>query len=207
VPRQAGSRLSSQTFGLLTTPMTHSIDFDSIEARLFTLHHAVLGSKPFCERFKINRGAEHCAEYEWWQYFGNLKALVSGTMIDAAVKIRMLHDIGRAEDDEFDPNKLQEEASGGLDIGTIENRGALSLRESCNKIIHATGAKLVWQDIGAGESSFEYWTGVYRLFGTDQSGKAWVAKVNVADWCTAMIRFNASFQERIDWTHVLKWDE
>lgn len=187
--------------------MTHSIDFDSIEARLFTLHHVVLGSKAFCERFKISREFENPTEYEWWQYFGNLKALVSGTMIDAAIKIRMLQDIGGAEDDEFDANKLQVKASRGLDLGTVEDRGALSLRESCNKIIHATGAKLVWQKIGLGDDVFEYWTGVYRLFGADQSGKAWVARVNVADWCTAMMRFNVAFQERIDWADVLKWDE
>jgi hypothetical protein len=187
--------------------MTHSIDFDSIEARLFTLHHAVLGSKAFCERFNISRDDENPTEYEWWQYFGNLKALVSGTMIDAAIKIRMLQDIGGAEDEEFDANKLQVEASRGLDIGAIEDRGALSLRESCNKIIHATGARLVWQEVGSGEKVFEYWTGVYRLFGVDQSGKAWTARVNVADWCTAMMRFNAAFQIQIDWAHVLKWDE
>ena len=187
--------------------MTHSIDFDSIEARLFTLHHAALGSKAFCERFKIFRYTEHPMEYEWWEYFGHLKALVSGTMIDAAIKIRMLQDIGRAEDDEFDANILQVEASRELDIGTIEARGALSLRESCNKIIHATGAKLVWQEVGTGKDAFEYWTGVYRLFGSDLSGKEWTARVNVPDWCTAMMRFNASFQERIDWARVLKWDE
>ncbi|KRH98758.1 hypothetical protein [Curvibacter sp. PAE-UM] len=187
--------------------MTHSIDFDSIEARLFTLHHAVLGSRAFCDRFKIARHSEAPAEYEWWQYFGNLKALVSGTMIDAAIKIRMLQDIGRAEDEEFDANTLQLDASRGLDIGTIEGGGALSLRDSCNKIIHATGAKLVWQEVGAGKDLFEYWTGVCRLFGHEQSGKAWVARVNVADWCTAMMRFNAVFQEHIDWARVLKWDE
>lgn len=186
--------------------MTHSIDFDSIEARLFSLHHAVLGSRAFCERFKISRGSESPVEYEWWRYFGNLKALVSGTMIDAAIKIRMLQDIGRVEDEEFDANALQVEASRDLDIGSTEGGGALSLRDSCNKIIHATGAKLVWQEVGAGEDVFEYWSGAYRLFG-EQSGKAWVARVNVADWCMAMMRFNASFQERIDWARVLKWDE
>ena len=110
--------------------MTHSIDFDSIDARLFTLHHAVLGSKPFCERFKISRGSVQPFEYEWWQYFGNIKALVSGTMIDAAIKIRMLQDIGRAEDDEFDANALQLEASKDLEIGSIEGGGTLSLRQA-----------------------------------------------------------------------------
>ena len=187
--------------------MTHSIDFDSIEARLFTLHHTVLGSKAFCERFKIARSADHPLEYEWWQYFGHLKALVSTTMIDAAIKIRMLQDIGRAENDEFDATALQAEASRGLDIGIFEGGGALSLRESCNKIVHATGAKLVWQDAGSGSDAFEYWTGVYRLFGVTRAGKEWVVRVNVPDWCVAMMRFNATFQERIDWAHVLKWDE
>lgn len=187
--------------------MTHSIDFDSIEARLFTLHHAVLGSRAFCERFKIARASESPPEYEWWQYFGHLKGLVSGTMIDAAIKVRMLQDIGRAEDEDFDARTLQLKVSRCLNIGSIEGGGALSLRESCNKVVHATGARLEWQEEGSGEDVFEYWTGVYRLFGTDQSGKAWAARINVADWCTAMMRFNPEFQECIDWAHVLEWDE
>lgn len=187
--------------------MPHSIDFDSIEARLFTLHHAVLGSKAFCERFRIFRSSELPREYEWWQYFGHLKALVSGTMIDAAIKIRMLQDFARSENEDFNEKALQLEAIEDLAIGSLEGAGALSLRDSCNKIIHASGAKLDWQKSGVGSNVFEYWTGAYRLFGTEQSGKKWIVTVNVADWCTAMIRFNASFQEGIDWANVLKWDE
>lgn len=148
------------------------------------------------------------SEYEWVQYFGHLKALVSGTMIDAAIKIRMLQDFARHEDEDFDVNALQAEASDGLNFGHLESNGApLSLRDSCNKIIHATGAKLVWQDVGDGEDAFEYWGGVYRLFGADQSGREWVAAVSVPDWCTAMMRFNMGFQLKIDWNHVVKWDE
>ncbi len=189
--------------------MPHSIDFDSIEARLFTLHHAALGSRAFCEKFKIYRASDQPREYEWWQYFGHLKALVSGTMIDAAIKIRMLQDFARSEDEEFDVRALQLESSEGLDIGSLSDRGSpLSLRDSCNKIIHATGARLDWEEVGAGIDTFEYWTGIYRLFGAEQSGKKeWIATINVAHWCTAMVRFNAGFQEQIDWNHVLKWDE
>lgn len=187
--------------------MPHSIDFDSIESRLFTLHHVALGSKAFCERFKIYRGIEINCEYEWWQYNGHLKALVSGTMIDAAIKIRILQDFARSEDENFDVNALQMEASRNLKIGDFNGSGLLTLRESCNKIIHATGAKLVWEESSDAVHPFEYWSGNYHLFGSDQSGKEWSATVNVADWCTAMIRFNSSFQEAIDWAHALKWDE
>jgi hypothetical protein len=187
--------------------MTHSIDFDSIEARLFTLHHAALGSKAFCERFSIGRDTERPIEYEWWQYSGHLKALVSEAMIDAAIKIRMLQDIGRAEDDEFDAIALQVEACKELDIACLVGLGPLSLRESCNKIIHATGTKLVWQEVKTEKKAFEYWTGVYRLFGNDNAGKEWSASVNVPDWCVAMMRFNASFQDRIDWARVNEWSE
>jgi hypothetical protein len=187
--------------------MTHSIDFDSIEKSLLTLHHTALGNKAFCERFRIRRDADNTYEYEWWQYYGYLKALVCGTMIDSAIKIRMLQDIGRASKDDFDVNKLQQRASDGLDLGTIEVRQKLSLRDSCNKIVHATGVKLVWQQVDSTESRFDYWTGRCRLFGSDQSGVAWVAEINVADWCVAMIRFNSAFQQNIDWIHILKWDE
>ena len=188
--------------------MPHAFDFDSVEARLFTLHRVCLGSRPFCEKFQIDRIYESRGEYEWWEYLGHLKSLVSGTLIDAAVKIRMLQDFAKHEDEELDISSMQIEATEGLNIGyAVPNRNPISLRQSCNKIIHATGARLVWrEDIGAA-CKFEYWVGEYHLFGAEQSGAKWETIIFVPDWCTAMIRFNRDFQEKIDWSHVIKWDE
>jgi len=188
--------------------MPHAIDFDTIESRLFTLHHLALGSRSYCERFRISRACEDIEEYEWSHYMGHLKALVSGTMIDAAIKVRMLQDIAKAEDDEFDVSALQEAASRGLKVGTSDRGDPIALRRSCNKIIHGTEARLVWRDSHASDGrEFEYWTGEYRLSGSDQPDTRWEVTINVADWCIAMMRFNSEFQDRIDWGRFVKWDE
>ena len=188
--------------------MPHSIDFDSIEARLFALHQVALGSQSFCERFRISRATEEIFEYEWWEYFGHLKAQASSTLIDTAIKIRMLQDFIQAEDKELDFKKIQMRSINGLRIGALTpSNNFLSLRDSCNKIVHATGAKLVWKECVGTNGKFEYWTGTYHLFGSEQSGRPWEAVINVPDWCTAMIRFNRMFQDTIDWSDVLKWDE
>jgi len=188
--------------------MPHSFDFDSVEARLFALHHVALGSQEFCARFLIDRTAEPASDYEWGEYLGRLKTLVSGTLIDAAVKIRMLQDFARHEDEELDVQSMQNNAVAGLKIGYATGPlTLLALRESCNKIIHATEAKLVWHDGIAGTSKYEYWTGMYQLTGTEQNGSPWQVVIHVPEWCTAITRFTRDFQDKIDWAHVIKWDE
>lgn len=188
--------------------MPHAFDFDSVEARLLTLHHVALGSQPFCARFKVDRISDPPGEYEWWEYTGHLKSLVSSTLIDAAVKIRMLQDFAKHEDEELDLDAMQTNAVQGLRIGSVPPaNGTISLRQSCNKIIHATGARLIWRESPSDSKKYEYWTGAYHLFGSGQSGANWEVVIDVPDWCTAMIRFNKDFQEKIDWAHVVKWDE
>lgn len=188
--------------------MTHSIDFDSIEARLFALHHVALGSKAFCDRLKISRDPHSTEDYEWHEYVGQLKALVSATMIDAAIKVRMLQDFAKVEDQDLDIEDLQMQALAGLKIGDLNVIGqGLSIRESCNKVIHATSSNHVWESVEGMDRSFEYWTGVCRFNGCSQSGREWTASIIVPDWCTAMRRFLIGFQHTVDWSRALKWAE
>jgi len=98
------------------------------------------------------------------------------------------------------------EARANVDIGRfVAGRGTLSLRESCNKIVHATEARLQWVNV-AGDESDEYWNGQYDLWGTNR-GEQWQVELNIEAWCIAMIRFNKAIQEAVDWQHVFKHDE
>lgn len=112
------------------------------------------------------------------------------------------------EDEEpVDWRLIDREAVAGLDIGiVIDCSGELSLRESCNKIVHATEALLSWDRVPSGNGSIEYWNGIYRLWGAKQQ-VPWQVHINVPDWCNAMIRLNKSLQLKIDWRRVSKWDE
>ena len=188
--------------------MPHLIDFDGLEQKLFVLQHACYGSKSFCERIGLNRFSVSYEDYVWWEYTGLLKSIVSNTIIESAVKVRMLQDFIKSDDQEVDLKSLDQESCKGLNIGSfIVGKGKLTLRESCNKIIHATDATMQWVNTDPqNDESNEYWNGLYDLHGTNH-GIDWHVELNIEAWCIAMIRFNKSVQEDIDWHHVYKNDE
>lgn len=68
-------------------------------------------------------------DYEWWEYTGLLKSIVSNTVIESAIKIRMIQDF--VKHDEVGLTKMDSEAREGLLIGSFENSDLpLTLRES-----------------------------------------------------------------------------
>lgn len=190
--------------------MPHIVDFDSIEQKLFNLQHLCYGSRRACEHYRINRETEAASDYEWFEYSGILKTIISTTMIEAAIKLRMVQDFSRAEmedEETVDWDLIEAESVAGLNIGSIVGSPtALSLRESCNKTIHATEALLKWDAITVETGSVEYWTGVYRLWGAKNS-VPWHVEIDVPAWCNGMIRLNKNLQLKIDWRRVSKWDE
>ena len=187
--------------------MPHLIDLDGVADRLFVLMHLCYGSRQFCEKAGVHRLGTDEAEYEWWEYFGLLKSNVSSTVIDASIKLRMVQDFVTADEHEIDLDRLDVDARNGDAIGVFrEGTGKLTLRESCNKVVHATEARLQWEEVTSGSSPFEYWSGIYSLWGS--KGKApWQVDLFIEQWCRAMIRFNRSIQELVDWHRVTKWDE
>lgn len=187
--------------------MPHLIDFDSVEERLFVLQHLCYGSRQFCEHYSISRESEALGDYEWWEYYGFLKTIVSTTMIEAAVKLRMVQDFIRSADAEVDLDLLDREAVTGLHIGAfMVGTGSLTLRESCNKLVHATEAKLLWAEHVAASTPVEYWSGTFHLWGS-KAGSPWQVELLVPAWCTAMIRLNKAVQQAVDWRSIAKWDE
>ncbi|HDI1214865.1 TPA: hypothetical protein PKO72_003643 [Aeromonas hydrophila] len=188
--------------------MPHIIDFDGIEQKLFTLQHICYGSRNFCEKIKLNRTNIYHEDYEWWEYTGILKSIVSNTIIESAVKVRILQDFVKSDEQEVDLAALDRESLQNVEIGRfVVGNQNLTLRESCNKIIHATEARMQWININpSDDESNEYWSGLYDLHGVNR-GKAWHVELNVESWCIAMIRFNKLIQENVDWHHVFKHDE
>ena len=184
--------------------MPHLIDFDGLEHDLFVLQHTAYGSKEFCEKFDLNTEC-YGGDYEWWEYKGLLKTYVSNKIIESAIKLRMIQDFAKHDDDEIDLKAFDTNARKGLVIGSILGVSTpLSLRESCNKIVHATEARMQWMN-SLDKQEVEYWGGFYELFG-ENKGAAWRVDLNIPDWCTAMIRFNKTMQEEVDWHHAYKHD-
>lgn len=184
--------------------MPHYFDFDGMEERLFALRHMALGSREYCRIEKVHRENDSDA---WYRYLGFLKPMVSQVAIETAVKLRMIQDFVSADEQEVDLDLLDKEALNGSSIGIYTvGSSALSLRESCNKIIHATEANLSWAEFKDGTSTTEHWTGGYRLSGT-KGHEPWEVQLFMNEWCSAMIRFISEIQDSVDWVRAHKYDE
>lgn len=185
-----------------TVNTMHAFNFDETSGRLAALHQVALGSQAYCQRFLLSKEWKPGREYEWWEYAGPLKSLVSTTLIEAAVKFRMLEDFVRSEDPDMDYQAIAADAIQGLVLAVSPSTSEpLSLRQTCNKIIHATGARMRWESAGAAGDDYEYWSGVYAL-----TVDGTTIEINVPDWCTSGIRFLSLVQERIDWSSVQRWE-
>lgn len=190
--------------------MPHIFDFDGLEERLYVLRHLCFGSRRCCDEEKVSRTHSEDSHDAWRRYYGNLKSSVSAIAIEAAIKVRMIQDFVRANEDEDDEPKtdfdsIEATSMSGLVIGKVHKGNfSLNLRESCNKIIHATEARLRWVGDG-GNGSVEYWSGGYILFGTKDT--SWEVELYLDAWALAMIEFNSSIRDSIDWHRVAKWDE
>jgi hypothetical protein len=120
----------------------------------------------------------------------------------------MMQDLAKHSDDGMDLSAMENDAVKGLAIGSaLSSTKPISLRDSCNKVIHATEARLRWLEKPCATLSCEYWSGHYHLSGTETSGREWEVHLYIPDWCTAMTRFNRDFQMQVDWSSLAKWDE
>ena len=185
--------------------MPHIVDIDGIHESLFLLQNLCLASEPFCKLHQIGRYAEQSGEFEWDYYFGWLKSLLCNHMIQCAIKMRILRDLLGEYDEDVDFAKIDEDALKGLTIGRfLVGNERLTVREACNKIIHATDVTLHWKDISKKDET-EYWTGVVWLEGTKGRNK-WKLELRVGEFCRALFRILSDLEDAVDWYHLYKYD-
>jgi hypothetical protein len=183
--------------------MSHAVNLQSIIEQLFLLEHIAYGSQKFCESYGISSFDE--AGYQKPLSAWSLtKTLVCERIIDIAIKGRILLDHVEVVDTKA-PKRLEEQAVTGLRIThNVKGQRTLSVRESFNKIIHATqvSVSLSANDTGSGDT--HYWDGQIRLEGT-RDKKPWVHQLVVADWAKAVRRIVIALEqdERLE---MLGWD-
>lgn len=184
--------------------MPHVFDIDGINNDLFILMHLSKGSGGVCDELAIKYTNE-CYD-QITEYRGLLKMYVSQIMVNAAIKLRLMSGVGIKADPDFRIDDLDARACDGLKIGNIvEGKFKLNLRQSCNKLVHATDTRMVW-NAEYDEDKIERWTGKYILLG-NYGKDDWELELNVFNWCVAMRNLNDILQEEIDWHHIWKWDE
>lgn len=184
--------------------MTHSIDFHGIEERLFLLQQIVLGSRSYCEERGICRRPFPHGDGGWLNYSGSLQQLVSTYTIECAVKTRVVQDFIMASPRPLAMKSLELEATQGFNIGKVhEGEFNLTIRESCNKIIHATSVELGWTKVRLRNPSrqVEYWSGALHLRGK-QARKSWHVELFVLKWAIAMETFHSLLDDGTDWYAV-----
>ncbi len=188
--------------------MPHRIDIDGISKRLFILNNLVFASKSFCETFQVDRVDEEDKPFGWDYYFGWLKSTVSESLLDTAIKIRVMQDFLKYE--KFGATNfkdIEDRAISGTVVGSfLPSLKKLSVRETCNKIIHAVEMRLVWIDGRKDDGSYEFWNGNVMLEGVKEN-KNWECELYVNNFCVVIERLLSILENEVDWHHIYKYDE
>lgn len=164
--------------------MSHAIDFDGMQEKLFLLRHLSLGSKAYCREEGIGSDAD-IGEGVSDIYWGWLKALLGNYLIECAVKLRMIQEFCAGSGFQEELDSFERSAVEGLEIGLIhEGDFPLSIRETTNKIIHGTRATIDFVP-GDAAPSFRYWDGYYHLYGRRGSSD-WHLALAVKSWSKAV---------------------
>ncbi|MGC0118304.1 hypothetical protein [Pseudoalteromonas piscicida] len=132
-------------------------------------------------------------------YVYNLQSTISELLVVTATKIRILQDsLSELLFDLGEMKKVDTEVSRRHPSASLRNSGNnLSIRETCNKIIHATSVIFVMHNADGKEDEFLYWSedlagfwfsGEVRLKG-DQRGKEWVVSLDPAKFGVCIIAY------------------
>lgn len=168
--------------------MSHQLDLDGVLEKLILLQHLAHGSEQYC-RQRLIGSEQDVGDEEFDEYWAWVKSIVSIYTLECSIRVRVLLDtIGRKAEEEI-VTKLKATPSAGMEIGqVIEGTFDLSLRETYNKIIHATGVMPVWTTGFADEIEFKYWSGRFEFGGTKDS-KKWRLRLHIAPWARSVEQF------------------
>ena len=188
--------------------MPHRIDIDGISRNLFVLKHLAVGSRHVCQELRIDRSDENDKPFGWNYYFGWLKFIVSQTLIETAIKVRIMQDFLKSDwEDGVDLSPIESQINAAHDVGHfVADLSPLPIREACNKIIHASEVALVWIDAIDDDGQYEFWNGTVNLDGC-KGEVSWSCQLYTSVFCTALDEFLLKVEEKVDWHHIYKFDE
>jgi len=181
--------------------MSHSLDLAGLYQKLFLLRHFVAGNKEFSRREQQYQGTQSSPSKDWDDYAGRLRNIVSNDLIEIAAKFRVTQDTAVSQVSADYLRTLDVECIGDKRIGSVlAGDVTLTLRESCNKIIHATEFNLVFQNARSAvpRHLYSYWNGICQLGGT-HSKKEWRVALDVYRWADAMDHFLGDLAENVEW--------
>ncbi|OOG38602.1 hypothetical protein [Rhodanobacter sp. C05] len=181
--------------------MTHSLDFVGLNKKLFLLRHLIAGNKEFSRREQHYQGTQAEPSEDWEKYAARLRYMVSNDLIEVAAKFRVMQDTASLQVSAASMRELDRSCLESGSIGTVlEGEVDLTLRESCNKIIHATKFQLIFQNARSAvpRHVYSYWNGVCQFSGS-QARKNWRVALDVYRWADAMDYFLEELSGNVDW--------
>jgi len=181
--------------------MSHSLDFVGLNERLFLLRHFIAGNKEFSRREQHYQGTQSNPSEDWANYSKRLRHFVSNDLIEIAAKFRVMQDTVVSQVSADYLRSLDTESMQGKSIGAVlSGEVTLTLRESCNKIIHASAFSLVFENARSTvpRHLYSFWNGICQLSGT-QSRRPWRVALNVYRWAEAMDYFLENLAGNVDW--------
>lgn len=187
--------------------MPHRIDIDGISQNLFILKHMAAGSPAVCKELTINRDHEDITPFGWNYYLGWMKSIVSQTLIETAIKVRVMQDFLKSDSKGAEILSIEKQINEAHVVGHfVTSLSALPIREACNKIIHANEMSLVWIDAKRKGVQYEFWNGTVNLDG--RRGKVpWSCQLYTQAFCTAIEHFLSKIEDTVDWHRIYKFDE
>ena len=194
--------------------MPHHLDIDSIHENIFVLLNICHASKTFAQTHDLDP-SNPIGNIDYAYYIGWLKYLLSEKLIECSVKTRILFDFLRNEDEQIDLLDEDKGISKGYNLGYFSPpNGKVTLRECCNKIIHAISISPNMQ-IGDDEHvldeeqdekrEWEYWDGTMLLRGS-KGKEEWVFQLHVAPFCEALEDFVSFIEQSYDFSQIYKYD-
>lgn len=202
--------------------MPHKVNSDSIHENIFLLINVCLAAEKFAKTYDLDYENE-ADTINGTYYYSFLQAIVSEKLIDTAIKARILFDIvldWQKDQDKHDPDsfdlrqidlKFTEQRNIGYFIGIDDT---ISLREACNKIIHAIEIdyKLVIGDDHHDldeereeKREWKYWDGVVEFKG-QKGSRPWSFCLHVNEFCDTMSEMLSFLDLNVDWYRIHKYD-
>jgi hypothetical protein len=168
--------------------MSHQLDFDGMLEKLILLQHFAHGSKQFCQD-RLTGSEYDIGDEAFDEYWGWVKVLVSTYILECGIRVRVFLDIISEKLEKSEIIDLDTAARAELSIGQIvDGNFKLTLRETCNKIIHAKKVVPVWTTGMVNDIEFKYWSGQFDLSGT-RGSESWQLLLDVPSWAKSIERF------------------
>ena len=171
--------------------MSHSLDCVGLKKKLFLTRHLVAGTKEYCRREHLYQGTQAPKSVGWDLYSEQLCHIVSDELIEISAKFRVIQDTTADKLPSQYFRQLDEKCQRIRNIGTVLfGDFDLTLRESCNKVIHATRFDLVFQNERSVQPQhlYSFWNGICQISGIYQRTQ-WKVALDVYRWSDSMNQF------------------